>query len=68
MKKVKNKETIINFISKKDNPDGSADFTFSYGKKFIEWFKFEKPDVRATKKNLSNFIIEILTRGIKNLK
>jgi len=68
MKKVKDKETIINFVSKKDNPDGSADFTFSYGKKFIEWFKFEKPKVRATKKNLSNFIIEILTRGIKNLK
>lgn len=57
---------IIKLISTQENPDGSLNMTFSYGKKFVEWFKYEKPKTRATKKNLSNFIVEILKRGIKN--
>jgi ribonucleotide reductase beta subunit family protein with ferritin-like domain len=42
----------------------TKEFTFEYGKDFINLFKQENPGKRATKANISKFIIEMFEKAL----
>lgn len=57
---------LIDVLKITENTDGSATLEVEYGKEFVEIFKLKNPTKRATKKNLSDFLIECLTASIES--
>lgn len=66
MRKRKNKSVktpTIKVLSVKELEDGGALVEFEYGEDFVLLFKDRNPDKRATKKNISEFILDMLEKA-----
>lgn len=56
---------MIKIIKIKENKDGSADITFTYGKKFKEFLKTSYNLKKVTKKDVDKFVKEAIIYAIK---
>lgn len=55
----------LEVISIKDNPDGSADMTYEINEAFIALIKKELNKPRVTKKQISDWVLDMLERAVK---
>lgn len=62
--KLKAELPIISNVSFKDQKDGSSIMTFDHDERFVEWFKMENPSKKPTKKNMGDFLLNILAKAV----
>lgn len=55
---------MINVLGVTENEDGTADVMVEYNDDFVEFYKTTKKKKKATKKGLSNFMLELISKHL----